>query len=53
MSKHVEVSSERTKRMNKQYKNKRTVFVGGSFQISQNTQFGLVVFLEKKIFFSN
>ena len=46
LSKHVEILSERIKRMNDQYKNKMTVFVGVSFQISQNTQFGLVVFLK-------
>ena len=46
LSKHVEILSERIKRMNEQYKNKMTVFVGVSFQISQNTQFGLVVFLK-------
>ena len=43
LSKPVEILSERIKRMNEQYKNKRTVFVGGSFQISQ---FSLVVFLK-------
>ena len=35
----VKILSERTKRMNEQYKNKITVFVGGSAQNSQNTQF--------------
>ena len=46
LSKHVENLSERIKRMNEQYKNKRTVFVGISFHISKNIQFGLVVFLK-------
>ena len=35
----VKILSERTKRMNEQYKNKITVFVWGSAQNSQNTQF--------------
>ena len=50
----VKILSERTKRMNEQYKNKMTVFIGGSAQNLQNTQFGPAVFLKKKyIFFLN